>query len=189
MKTSVVVGASLDGFIARQDDSLDFLRASGAEGDNGYEEFFATVDALIIGRHTYDVVLAFPAWPYGQKPVFVLSTRPLSSPPLDACVEHMSGPPAEVLSAVASRGFDHIYVDGGLTIQHFLREGLIQRIVVTRVPVLIGTGVPLFGPVGADIPLRHIATRVLSGGAVQSEYSVQTARAIDAKLRPDIAAR
>jgi dihydrofolate reductase len=170
MKTSVFVGASLDGFIARPNGAFDFLFTSGAERDNGYDEFFATVDALVIGRNTYDIVLPFPTWPYGPKPVFVLSTRPIAAAPGGSSVERMSGTPADILSRLAARGFQHVYVDGGVTIQRFLRAGLIQRLVITRVPVLIGAGIPLFGPVDADIPLKHVATRQLSGGAVQSEY-------------------
>lgn len=172
MKTTVFVGTSVDGFIARASGAFDFLSGSGAERDNGYDEFFATVDALVLGRNTYEVVLPFPAWPYGPKPVFVLSTRPIAPAPGGASVERMSGAPGEILSALAARGFRHVYVDGGVTIQRFLRAGLVQRLVVTRVPVLIGTGVPLFGPVDADIPLRHVATRTLAGGGVQSEYEV-----------------
>jgi|SRR5215471_2968613 len=188
MKTSVFVGASLDGFIARSNGAFDFLSTSGAERDNGYDEFFATVDALVIGRNTYDVVLPFPRWPYGPKPVFVLSARPIASPPGDSAVERMSGTPAEILSLLAGRGFQHVYVDGGVTIQRFLRAGLIQRMVITRVPVLIGAGIPLFGPVDADIPLRLVATRPLSGGAVQSEYLVQPAGASKTNGQPDVAA-
>ena len=153
MNTSLFVGTSLDGFIARSNAAFDFLSASGAERDNGYEEFIARVDAIVMGRNTYDVVLPFPVWPYGPKPVFVLSTRSLPPAPAGSTVERLSGTPAEVLSELGNRGFQHVYVDGGITIQSFLRAGLIQRVVVTRVPVLIGTGIPLFGPVDADISL------------------------------------
>ena len=131
-----------------------------------------SVDAMVIGRNTFDTVLAFDPWPYGSKPVFVLSTRALPATPPGAVVEHLSGPPAEIVSQLASRGIEHIYVDGGITIQQFLQAGLIQRIVVTRVPVLIGTGIPLFGPIPHDIPLKHIGTRQFASGLVQSEYEV-----------------
>lgn len=103
MKTSVFVGASVDGFIARSDGALDFLSVSGADQDNGYDEFFATVDALVIGRNTYDIVRPFPTWPYGPKPVFVLSTRPIAPAPPGSAVERTSGTPAEVLSPCRSR--------------------------------------------------------------------------------------
>jgi dihydrofolate reductase len=171
MKASVFVGTSLDGFIARTDGALDFLPPGGGE-PHGYEEFMATVDALVIGRKTYETVLAFDEWPYGEKPTYVLSTRPLSPPPSGAVVEHLSGAPAEIVSQLSARGIRHIYVDGGVTIQGFLRAGLIQRLVVTRVPVLIGSGIPLFGPTARDIALKHIATRQYASGLVTSEYEI-----------------
>jgi dihydrofolate reductase len=143
------------------------------DGDsNGYNAFFATVDALVMGRNTYDVVRAFPTWPYGDKPVFVLSHRPIAGAPAGAVVEHVTGDPAAVHRELSRRGFRHAYVDGGLTVQSFIRAGLVQRIVVTRVPVLVGTGIPLFGPVDADIRLTHVSTRVIAGAAVQSEYAI-----------------
>jgi dihydrofolate reductase len=157
--------------MARTDGTLDFLPPGGGE-PHGYEEFIASVDALVIGRKTYETVLGFPTWPYGQKPIFVLSTRPLAPAPEAAVVEHLSGPLAAIPSQLAARGIRHVYVDGGITIQGFLRAGLIQRLIITRVPVLIGTGIPLFGPTTRDIRLKHIATRQYVSGLVQSEYEV-----------------
>lgn len=173
MKASVFVGTSLDGFIARSDGALDFLPEGGGE-PHGYDEFMATVDAMVIGRKTYETVLAFATWPYGDKFVFVLSTLPLAPAPTGARVERLSGPPTEVHTQLAARGLQHVYVDGGITIQGFLRAGLIQRLIVTRVPVLIGDGISLFGAVARDIPLKHIATRQYASGLVQSEYEVGT---------------
>lgn len=173
MKASVFVGTSLDGFIARSNGELDFLPQDGGE-PHGYEEFMATVDALVIGRKTFETVLAFDSWPYGKKPVFVLSTHPLSNVPSGAVVEHVSGPPAGIVSQLAARDIRHIYVDGGVTIQRFLQAGLIQRLIVTRVPVLIGTGIPLFGPLQRDIILKHIETRQYASGLVRSEYEVSS---------------
>jgi dihydrofolate reductase len=132
----------------------------------------ASVDALVIGRKTYETVLAFETWPYGPKPVFVLSSRPPAPAPASAVVEHMSGDPADIVRQLAARGIKHIYVDGGITVQRFLNAGLIQRLIVTRVPVLIGTGIPLFGATSRDIRLRHLATRQYASGLVQSEYEV-----------------
>jgi dihydrofolate reductase len=171
MKASVFVGTSLDGYLARPDGAYDFLPADGGE-PHGYEEFFASVDALIIGRNTYEVVLAIDPWPYGTKPVFVLSSKPLETTPAGAVVERMSGGPEEIVSSLARRGFQHVYVDGGLTIQSFLRAGLIQRMTITRVPVLIGRGIPLFGLTERDIMLRHVATQQYATGLVKSEYEV-----------------
>ena len=171
MKASVFVGTSLDGFIARANGDLDFLEAGGGE-PHGYDEFIATVDALVIGRKTFETVLTFGSWPYGNKPVVVLSTRPLAPTPPGARVERMSGAPADIVSQLAARGIGHIYVDGGITIQRFLEAGLIHRLIITRVPVLIGGGISLFGAVPRDIPLKHVATRHYASGLVQSEYLV-----------------
>jgi dihydrofolate reductase len=125
-----------------------------------------------MGRKTFETVLGFGGWPYGDKPVFVLSSRPLSPTPPDAIVERVFGTPAAILDTVGKRGLRHAYVDGGITIQQFLTAGLIQRLIVTRVPVLIGSGIPLFGPLQKDILLRHVATRTFAGGLVQTEYAV-----------------
>jgi dihydrofolate reductase len=171
VQASVFVGTSLDGFIARVNGGLDFLPAGGGE-PHGYDEFMATVDALVIGRKTFDTVLAFDPWPYGEKPVVVLSTRPLAPVPPGAVVERMSGDPAEILSQLDARGIRHVYVDGGITIQRFLGAGLIHRLIITRVPVLIGSGIPLFGPLRQDIVLKHVKTREYASGLVQSEYLV-----------------
>jgi dihydrofolate reductase len=171
VKASVFVGTSLDGFIARANGELDFLPAGGGE-PHGYDEFIASVDALVIGRKTFETVLAFDSWPYGKKPVFVLSTRPLVPTPPGAVVERMSGDPADIVSQLSARGIRHVYVDGGITIQRFLQAGLIDRLIITRVPVLIGAGIPLFGALPRDIPLKHVATRQYASGLVQSEYVV-----------------
>jgi dihydrofolate reductase len=172
MTVSVFVGISVDGFMARPDGALDFLPPGGGE-PHGYEEFMASVDALVIGRKTFETVLAFPEWPYGDKRVIVLSSRP---PDLSAVrgghVEHMAGSPAEIIAKLAASGVRHIYVDGGITIQRFLRAGLINRLIVTRVPVLIGEGIPLFGSLPGDVRLRHVATRSYPSGLVQTEYQV-----------------
>ena len=171
MKASVFVGISLDGFIARLNGALDFLPKDGGE-PHGYDEFIASVDALVIGRHTFETVLSFGGWVYGEKPVFVLSSQPLPPVPAGAVVERMAGEPNAIVRALEARGIRHAYIDGGITIQRFLQAGLIQRLIVTRVPVLIGSGIPLFGPLPHDIPLRHIATRHYQSGLVQSEYEV-----------------
>jgi dihydrofolate reductase len=173
MKASVFVGTSVDGFIARRDGGLDFLPPGGGE-PHGYDEFIATVDAIVIGRKTFETVLGFGgAWPYGRKRVVVLSGRPVDLSVVDGgVVEQMGGPPEEIVSRLAASGARHLYVDGGVTIQRFLRAGLVDRLVVTRVPVLIGEGIPLFGSLPHDVRLRHVATRSYPSGLVQSEYEI-----------------
>jgi len=127
----------------------------------------------VIGRKTFETVLAFQAWPYGDKRVVVLSSSPVDfSAVRGGVVEQMAGPPAEIVSQLAARGIKHLYIDGGISIQRFLREGAIQRLIITRVPVLIGEGIPLFGSLPRDIRLRHVATRHYPSGLVQSEYQV-----------------
>lgn len=172
MKASVFIATSLDGFIARPDGALDWLPADGGE-PHGYDEFMATVDALVIGRKTFETVLAFAAWPYGEKPVFVLSGQPgrLKAPEGAVC-EFMAGPPEELVARLAQRGLGQLYIDGGLTIQGFLRAGLIQRFIITRIPVLLGSGIPLFGDLPWDLRLEHVATRSFPSGLVQSEYRI-----------------
>jgi dihydrofolate reductase len=172
MTASVFVGTSLDGFIARLNGDFDFLPADGGEA-HGYEEFITTVDAIVMGRNTFETVLTLGAWPYGDKRVVVLSSRPVDlSAARGAVVEQMSGPPEQIVSQLAASGAHHLYVDGGITIQRFLRAGLIQRLTITRVPVLIGEGIPLFGSLPHDVQLRHIATRHYPSGLVSSEYHV-----------------
>jgi dihydrofolate reductase len=173
MTASVFVGTSLDGFIARPDGSFDFLPADGGE-PHGYDEFIASVDAIVMGRNTFEIVLAFPSWPYGNKRVVILSSRELDLSAAGGMIEQMAGPPATVVAALAATGAHHLYIDGGITIQRFLEAGLIDRLIVTRVPVLIGEGIPLFGRLPHDIQLRHVMTRSYSSGLVQSEYAIAT---------------
>lgn len=164
---------SVDGFLARRDDTFDFLLA-GEQVPHGFEEFLASVDVVVMGRRTFEVVLRLGYLAtYGKKPMMVLGSRPVDfSSAKGGVVEQMSGEPTEIVKQLKSRGFKHAYIDGGITIQRFLAAGLIDRLVLTRVPVLIGEGVPLFGPVPRDISLRHVATRSYNGGLVQSEYEV-----------------
>ncbi|RZU35559.1 dihydrofolate reductase family protein [Edaphobacter modestus] len=164
---------SVDGFLARPDDALDFLH-TGEQEPHGFKEFLASVDVVVIGRRTFDVVLKFGHLAlYGKKRVIVLCGRPLNlSSDTSGVVEQMSGEPIEIVAQLRSLGFKHAYIDGGITIQRFLASGLIDRLVITRVPVLIGAGIPLFGRLPRDIKLRLIATRSYNGGLVQSEYEI-----------------
>jgi dihydrofolate reductase len=174
MKTSVFVGVSVDGFIARANGELDFLDAGGNEA-HGYEEFIATVDTIVMGRKTFETVLGFGGWPFAEKPVVILSSQPLELSTVarrGGRVEQMTGPAADIAAALSGRGAQHVYVDGGVTIQGFLRAGLVSRLIITRVPVLIGSGIPLFGSLVGDVPLRHVGTKAYRGGLVQTEYEV-----------------
>jgi dihydrofolate reductase len=174
MKVSVFVGTSVDGFIARTDGGLDWLPEGGGE-PHGYNEFIASVDAIVIGRKTFETVLTFDAWPYGEKRVIVLSSRRIDLSVAAArggIVEQMGGAPDEIVARLTALGVTQVYLDGGITIQRFVREGLVHRLIITRVPVLIGEGIPLFGPLQRDVRLRHVRTEHFSGGLVQTEYAV-----------------
>jgi dihydrofolate reductase len=171
MECSVFVGVSVDGFMARRDGRYDFLPTDGGE-EHGYSAFIASVDAVVMGRGTFDIVLGFDRWPFRQ-PVIVLTSRACDAElPADAAIDFMAGEPTEIVVRLAARGLKHLYVDGGITIQRFLNAGLIDHATITRVPVIIGDGIPLFGPTGRDIQLRHVETRTYRSGLVTTEYDV-----------------
>ena len=180
MELSVFIATSLDGFIARTNGALDWLQGDSGGSpppDFGYQSFFDSVDGLVMGRRTFEVVRAFPRWPYGSKPVVVLSSGPITIPAeLAKSVEHARGSPQEIVAGLAARGWKHVYVDGGKTIQAFLAAGLIGRLIINRLPILLGNGIPLFGPLPGDVRLEHIRTQTYAGGMVQTEYIVPDPR-------------
>ena len=176
---AVFVGVSLDGFIARPNGDLDWLMGKGGEdadgSDHGYNEFIAGIDAIVMGRKTFEKVLTFDKWYYADKRVVVLSHQPLDLSDAQArggVVEQMAGAPSEIVTKLAASAASRLYVDGGITIQEFLRAGIIKRMIISRLPVLIGEGIPLFGSLPHDIRLSHVATRTYPGGMVQSEYRI-----------------
>jgi dihydrofolate reductase len=181
VRCSVFCAMSLDGYIARKDDSLDWLIGSdpadsGPPPDSGYNEFMASVDHVVLGRNTFDVVLKMmpDRWFY-TKPVYVLTHRPPKKLPAIAKgkVEFGSLPPKKLVALMRKRGAKRLYIDGGRTVQSFLRAGLIDDLTIGHIPVLIGRGIPLFGPLKKDIRLEIVSSRVqMSGGAVQTVYRV-----------------
>ncbi|WP_203322927.1 dihydrofolate reductase family protein [Pseudoxanthomonas beigongshangi] len=181
MKCSVYIAASVDGYIAGADGDIDWLLrpeyAVSLLNGLSYEAFIADVDVLVMGRHTYDKVRTLPEWPYGALPVVVLSSRPPdTSAGQPADVRWMSGSPEEITRRLAEEGCRHLYIDGGNTVQRFLRARLIDELTITRVPLLLGNGIPLFG---ADVPeqnLRLIAATHSENGFVQERYAVQHPR-------------
>ncbi|MFW5417804.1 dihydrofolate reductase [Nocardiopsis sp. CNT-189] len=167
---SVYIATSLDGFIARPGGDLDWLTAHDA-GEAGYEEFMARVDTVVMGRATYETLVGFgpEAWPYAGKRVAVLSTRMAEDADERVGVHRdLDG----LVADLAARGTERVYADGGQVVQAFLRAGLVEDVTITRVPVLIGTGIPLFGPLEADVELTHVSTRMLGAGCTQSVYTV-----------------
>jgi dihydrofolate reductase len=171
MKTSVYIGTSLDGFIAKADGNIDWLtQYANDDAIHAYEEFINGIDAIVIGRGTFEKILTFPSWPY-EKKAFVLSTSLKQLPgTLKDKATLVSMKPEELLSYLSGMGFSSIYVDGGKVIQDFLRENLIDKLIIAKVPILIGSGIPLFGHLDTDLQFKHIRTQTSSNGLVRSYY-------------------
>ena len=172
----IFIATSLDGFIARADGAIDWLPGLDSDpGENyGYDAFIASIDGLVMGRNSFEKVLTFEEWPY-PKPVIVLSRSLHASALRDDLVgkvEISPLSPPDLIRDLARRGWSRVYVDGGQVIQSFMREGLIADMVITRIPVLLGEGLPLFGPLADDIKLSHVDTRSYPSGLVQSRYSI-----------------
>jgi dihydrofolate reductase len=126
-----------------------------------------------MGRKTYEQVLSFGEWPYGKTPVVVLSSHPINFPAdLPNTVTHSSETPRVLYNRLTDKGAKHLYVDGGVTIQRFLTEGLIDELTITVIPVILGEGTPLFGSLEKDVLLTHISTKTFDFGFVQIRYSV-----------------
>ena len=178
MKTTghVFIATSMDGFIAREEGGIDWLEIPGAEiEDHGFAEMMASVDGLVMGRGTFEKVLEFGVWPY-EKPVIILS-RSLSQSDipdhLKDKVDLSKLDPESLMTDLYKRGWKRAYVDGGKIIQSFLSLGLIEDMVITRIPVLIGSGISLFGPLTSDIRLEHVKTDSYKSGLVSSKYRVK----------------
>ena len=173
----VFIATSLDGYIARKDHTIDWLENQGTTTEeHGYTQFIDSVDGIIFGRKTYEVVLNLTSgdWPY-TKPVIVLS-RTLSDsdipPHLTDKVTITDQSPSNLLATLDQQGWNRAYIDGGITIQSFLNEGLIEDLIITTLPVLIGDGIPLFGKTPEDIHLELISTTQYPSGLAQSHYRV-----------------
>ena len=172
----VFIATSLDGFVARPDHSLDWLMArDDGDEDQGYEAFIAEMDGLIMGRASYETVLGFGDWPYA-KPVVVLSRSLTQADLPDALrgkITISSASPDQAMADRAEQGWRKAYVDGGQVVQSFLRAGLIAELTITTIPVLIGEGRPLFGPLDRDIELELCESRGFACGYVQTRYKVR----------------
>jgi dihydrofolate reductase len=187
MKTSVYIATTLDGFIASPSGSIDFLNeyqtsASPEEdGDMGFSSFLSSVDLLIMGRKTWDQVVEFgeEMWPYGQKDVWIWSRNAerVVIPECrrgQACAYSLTS--TKMMELAKEKGYTHIYVDGGTTIQEFQRGGFIDEYILSRVPLILGGGIPLFenqNEAGAMKMMVHLETKSFSNGIVQSHYQVK----------------
>ncbi|SFU18095.1 Dihydrofolate reductase [Algoriphagus locisalis] len=155
MKNSVFIATSLDGFIAGKNDELDWLSTFPEIDhiDTGFNAFTASIDALLMGRNTFEVVAGFEGEWFYKKPVFVWSNSLTEVPEkLKDKAFLVKGSIKEALSEVHGKGYQKLYIDGGKTIQSFLKEDLIDEMIITTIPVLLGSGIPLF----ADLPKRLV---------------------------------
>ena len=170
MKTSVYIGTSIDGFIARPNGEIDWLTQFEESVRDQYAAFIQTIDAVVIGRGTFETVLTYASWPYDKK-VYVLSNTLRRAPVgISGDVTLVSMKPAELLRDLSARGHAHVYVDGGKVIQAFLRDDCIDEMIITRAPVILGSGIPLFGTLDKDIHWEHVQTRSFANGLVTSHY-------------------
>jgi dihydrofolate reductase len=151
---------------------IDWLTGGEGGEDYGYADFMSTVDHVVMGRNTFEKVLTFGGWHY-EKKVIVLTSRDLTIPPeLTDKAEALHLSPRELVRELEGRGSRHIYLDGGVTIQRFLREGLVDEMTITTIPILIGEGLPLFGPLEKDVKLELLKSQSFKNGFVQNKYKV-----------------
>ncbi|KTD03472.1 dihydrofolate reductase family protein [Fluoribacter gormanii] len=182
IKCSVFIATTVDGFIAREDGCIDWLISfntlvpSGEDG--GYKSFISTVDGLVMGRNSYEQVLSFDEWPYGDLPVVVMTSKALIIPEhLQKCVSLSAETPSTLVQRLAKKGMKHLYIDGGITIQRFITEQLIDELTITLIPILLGSGRSLFGPLKQDIDLELLDTKNIGYGIVQLKYRIMPPKA------------
>ena len=174
MPNTIYIATSLDGFIAREDGSIDWLMElpNPEKSDYGFSVFLARMDGMIMGRKSFEAVLEFKEWPYSiPVPVFVLSNSLKELPGnLPVKVEIVSGELKKIIQSLKDRGFNNLYIDGGKTIQSFLKEDLIDEMIITRIPILLGSGIPLFGKNSLELEFEHVETKVYNNILVRSRY-------------------
>lgn len=167
-KITYYVAASVDGYIADANGGVDWLPQGGSD-DYGYAEFYAGVDALVMGRRTYDQVLSFGEWPYAGKPVYVFTSHPPEDNPHG--VEFVGADPTDFMQSVAARHSGDVWlVGGGNLAEQFRRAGMIDEYLVFVIPVILGRGIPLFG---GDAPLTRlelVGSQSYDGGLVMLHY-------------------
>ena len=181
-KISFFVATSLDGFIAKKDGSIDWIKNSierfPSNQDNGYQTFIESIDIIVMGRNTFETVITLDKWPYENKQVMVLTSMVLTSMKLDIPlqlnnkVSVSSASPTELINKLSNENIKNVYVDGGITIQNFLSCKLVDEITITIFPIILGEGRPLFGPVINEILLEPIKKIVFDNRFVQLKYRI-----------------
>lgn len=172
-KNYVFVGSSLDGYIADSAGGLDWLNIipNPENSDMGYTAFTNKIDAIVMGRTTFEVVCGFGGdWPY-NKPVFVLSNSLKAIPDQFAEKAHLvNGPLTEVLDTIHEQGYANLYIDGGATVQNFLKEDLIDELIISTIPVLLGGGISLFGDLPSKMEFEHVKSELFLNAITQDSY-------------------
>lgn len=173
MANIVYIATSLDGYIADRDGGLDWLQSvpNPDNLDMGWVDLIERIDAIVMGRNTFEKVCGFDCdWPY-SKPVFVLSNSMQSIPEgYEEKAEPINGPLSAVIEAIHQKGYQHLYIDGGVTVQSFLREDLIDEMIITVIPTLLGGGIPLFGELPEPMAFEYVKTDVYLNALVQNHY-------------------
>ncbi len=173
IRNSVFIATSLDGYIADKNGGIDWLHSipNPDNIDMGYGEFISQIDALVMGRTTFETVCGFDMdWPY-QKPVFVLSNTLTEIPEKFKFKAHLvKGTLKEILEQIHRKGFYRLYIDGGATIQNFLKEDLIDDMIITIIPILLGGGSPLFSEFSNQLNFECIDSKIFLDKIVQNHF-------------------
>jgi dihydrofolate reductase len=172
MKNIIYIAVSLDGYIASEDGGIEWLMdIPNPDGsDYGFGEFMEAIDAVVMGRNTFEQVLTFGQWPY-NKTVFVLSNSLKTIPvELQGKVEILRGDPNTIVDQLNSRDYNNLYIDGGKTIQKFLQHNLIDELIISTIPILLGKGIPLFKKIENEQKYEHVKTEVYQNTIVKSHY-------------------
>ena len=178
VKVSIFIGTSLDGFIAREDGDIGWLRSINKKAtpgeDFGFNSFLESVDLIVMGRKTFEQVIAFNDWPYKDTKIIVLTSNDIEIPEkLNKTVTTSNTlSSAQLIKELSNQSINHIYVDGGTVIHDFLSAGLVDEITVTIVPILIGKGKSFSGLLPKDLYLQALKTTVYHFGFVQNKYKI-----------------
>ncbi len=170
----VFIARSLDGFIAGKNGEIDWLDLipNPDQKDMGYHGFIEGIDAIVMGRGSFEKVLSFgeEQWPY-KLPLFVLSTTLKTIPAhLQGKVEILNDEIPNVLKHLHAKGYKNLYIDGGKTIYNFLKEDLIDVLIITTIPIILGEGIPLFHELPHRLVFEHVESKVLLDQLVQDHY-------------------
>lgn len=184
MKCSAFIATSIDGYIARKNGDISWLQNAGnadadmgENRDMGFKNYLSSVDCIIMGRNTMEKISTFnltdEEWPYGTIPIITLSTTLKSAPEnMKNRVEIYAGDTFVLLEQLEKKGYTHAYIDGGATIQHFINLALIDEMTVTRVPILLGEGLSLFGKTSGDIRITEVTSKSFPNDFIQEKFSL-----------------